>query len=48
VLIAFNFSDATQTIEAPSGEWRAIIHTGAKLEGTRLTLPPTSFALLGV
>ena len=46
VLIALNFSDATQIVDAPSGEWTAIVDTGAALEGTRLTFPPTSFALM--
>jgi len=46
-LLAFNFSDHTQTVDAPAGEWGALIDTGAKIEGERLTLPPHSFAVWG-
>ena len=46
-LVAFNFSDRTQTVDAPAGEWRALMDTGAKIEGSRLTLPPHSFAVWG-
>jgi maltooligosyltrehalose trehalohydrolase len=45
-LLAFNFSDATQIVEAPAGEWSAIIDTGASIASGRLTLPPISFALM--
>jgi maltooligosyltrehalose trehalohydrolase len=44
-LTAFNFSDRAQTVDAPEGDWRALIETGAKLEGSRLTLPPHGFAV---
>lgn len=44
-LVALNFSDRTQTVPAPAGEWDALIDTGAKIEGERLTLPPHSFAV---
>jgi maltooligosyltrehalose trehalohydrolase len=48
VLMAFNFSDKAQTVDAPSadeGRWRPILETGANLEGSRLTLPAHGFAL---
>ncbi|HEV7237676.1 MAG TPA: malto-oligosyltrehalose trehalohydrolase [Thermoanaerobaculia bacterium] len=44
-LVAFNFSDQAQTVEAPEGNWAALMDTGAKIEGSRLTLPPHSFAV---
>ena len=49
VLVAFNFGEKARTIDLPfaEAEWRALIDTGAKIEGGRLTLPPTSFALFG-
>ncbi|HVG25299.1 MAG TPA: malto-oligosyltrehalose trehalohydrolase [Thermoanaerobaculia bacterium] len=43
-LVAFNFSDQAQTVEAFDGRWHPLLETGAKLEGTRLTLPPHGFA----
>ncbi|MGZ4809640.1 MAG: malto-oligosyltrehalose trehalohydrolase [Thermoanaerobaculia bacterium] len=33
VLIAFNFSDTTQTCELPAGRWHAAIETGGRVEG---------------
>ena len=46
-LIAFNFGDEAQKVEVPFGRvaWKAMIDTGAAIEGTALTLPPASFAL---
>ena len=44
-LVAFNFSDEPQTVDAPAGEWRAGLETGAKLEESRLTLPPHAFGV---
>ena len=46
ILIALNFSDHTQTVDVPDREWHPIFDTGAALDGKRLTLPPTAFALL--
>ncbi|HVE70203.1 MAG TPA: malto-oligosyltrehalose trehalohydrolase [Thermoanaerobaculia bacterium] len=43
-LVAFNFSGQAQTVEAPDGRWTALLETGAKLEASRLTLPPHGFA----
>jgi len=47
VLIAFNFGEKAQCIDIPfaTAGWEALLDTGAKIEGTRLTLPPISFAL---
>ncbi len=49
VLLAFNFSERTQTVEHPfaRAEWRALIDTGAKIEASRVTLPPYAFAVWG-
>jgi maltooligosyltrehalose trehalohydrolase len=44
-LVAFNFSDRAQTVDAPEGEWHALLDTGAKIERSRLTLPPHAFAV---
>ena len=44
VLLAFNFSDKAQNVDAPDGRWTVLLEAGAKLEGTRLTLPPHGFA----
>ena len=44
-LTAFNFSDRAQTVDAPAGSWKALMETGAKIEGSRLTLPPHGFAV---
>jgi len=44
-LTAFNFSNRAQTVDAPEGEWKALMETGAKLERGRLTLPPHGFAI---
>ncbi|HEX6087040.1 MAG TPA: malto-oligosyltrehalose trehalohydrolase [Thermoanaerobaculia bacterium] len=57
-LVAFNFSDQPQTVDVVTGfspsqgraEARphiALLETGAKLEGTRLTLPPHGVAVWG-
>ena len=43
-LVAFNFSGQAQTVDAPEGRWEVLIETGAKIEGSRLTLPPHGFA----
>jgi maltooligosyltrehalose trehalohydrolase len=47
VLLAFNFGEKTATIEIPfaPASWKAMLDTGAKIEGGRITLPPSSFAL---
>ena len=44
-LTAFNFSDAAQTVDVPAGNWKALLGTGAKIDGAHLTLPPHSFAV---
>ena len=46
-LLAFHFSHKAQCVDIPfaAANWRALIDTGAKIEGNRLTLPPVSFAL---
>ncbi|MEA2489513.1 MAG: maltooligosyltrehalose trehalohydrolase [Acidobacteriota bacterium] len=48
VLVAFNFADKAQTVDLP---WefagKALLDTGAKLDGGRITLPPHAFALYG-
>ncbi len=43
-LVAFNFSGQARSVDAPPGNWQALIETGAKIEGSRLTLPPHGFA----
>ncbi|HUP62706.1 MAG TPA: malto-oligosyltrehalose trehalohydrolase [Thermoanaerobaculia bacterium] len=46
VLLAFNFGEKAQCVDVPfAAAWRALIDTGAKIEGTRVTLPPHTFAL---
>jgi len=45
VLVAFNFSDQEQSAKAPRGEWRAMIDTGAKVEGNRVVVPASGFGL---
>jgi maltooligosyltrehalose trehalohydrolase len=45
VLLAFNFSDEVQKVDAPDGSWTALLDTGASLSGGALTLPPASFAV---
>ncbi len=45
VLLAFNFSDAAQKVDAPEGSWTSLLDTGASLSGGTLTLPPSSFAV---
>ena len=47
VLLAFSFADKAQTIDIPfaAAEWTAMLDTGAKIEGARITLPPASFAV---
>ena len=48
VLIAYNFSESTQTIAIPfaPAKWRAMIDTGATVKDNTITLPATSFALM--
>jgi maltooligosyltrehalose trehalohydrolase len=48
-LVAFNFSDEAQTVNLPfrPAKWRALIETGARVEGGRLTVLATNFALFG-
>ncbi|HET8774060.1 MAG TPA: malto-oligosyltrehalose trehalohydrolase, partial [Thermoanaerobaculia bacterium] len=43
-LTAFNFSDRDQTVDVPPG--RPLLETGAKLEGSSLTLPRHGFAVM--
>jgi maltooligosyltrehalose trehalohydrolase len=47
VLLAFHFGDKAQTVEVPfaPAAWRPLIDTGAKIEGSRVTLPPHAFAV---
>jgi glycosidase len=47
-LVAFNFSEEAQSVELPfrPAKWRALIDTGARIEGGRLTLPGNAFALM--
>jgi maltooligosyltrehalose trehalohydrolase len=47
VLLAFNFGERTATVEIPFAiaATKALIDTGAKVEGGKITLPPSSFAL---
>jgi maltooligosyltrehalose trehalohydrolase len=45
VLLAFNFGDQTQRIDLPRGRWKALIETGAKIDGNRMILSAESFAL---
>jgi maltooligosyltrehalose trehalohydrolase len=49
VLIAFNFSQTSQTVSVPfrPARWQSFIETGAVLDGESLTLPPHGFALFG-
>ncbi|HEX7828620.1 MAG TPA: DUF3459 domain-containing protein, partial [Thermoanaerobaculia bacterium] len=44
-LVAFNFSDESQSVDAPSGAWRELLETNAKIDGGRVTLPPHSFGV---
>jgi maltooligosyltrehalose trehalohydrolase len=46
-LVAFNFSDRTQTVNVPfaRAEWQSLIETGASLDGDKVTVPPNSFAV---
>jgi maltooligosyltrehalose trehalohydrolase len=46
-LLAFHFGEKARSLDLPfaSASWRALIDTGAKIEGNRLTLPPISFAV---
>ncbi|HEX7808292.1 MAG TPA: malto-oligosyltrehalose trehalohydrolase [Thermoanaerobaculia bacterium] len=46
-LVAFNFSDESQSVDAPSGAWRELLETNAKIDGGRVTLPPHSFGVWG-
>jgi maltooligosyltrehalose trehalohydrolase len=48
VIVAFNFSDQTQTVEVPvpKRRWRPLFESGAIIERGRLTLPAFGFALL--
>jgi maltooligosyltrehalose trehalohydrolase len=50
VLIAFNFSGEPQSLDLPfePAAWHAILDTGAKLEGNRLTMPPNGFAVFHI
>ena len=45
VLVAFNFSDQEQSVKAPRGGWRAMIDTGAKVDGKRIVVPASRFGL---
>ncbi|HWS73250.1 MAG TPA: DUF3459 domain-containing protein, partial [Thermoanaerobaculia bacterium] len=45
-LIAFNFSAKTQRVALLwSGAWKALLDTGASVDGGHITMPPTSFAI---
>jgi maltooligosyltrehalose trehalohydrolase len=46
VLLAFNFSESAQTVDAPDGAWKPLLDTGASIGAGTLTLPPSSFAVL--
>ena len=47
VLIAFHFGAKAATVDIPfaRANWKAMIDTGAKIETSRLTMPPSAFAL---
>ena len=47
VLLAFHFGEKAATVDIPfaQAKWKALIDTGAKIEGSRITLPPSAFAL---
>ena len=49
VLLAFHFGGKAQTVDIPfaPARWRPLIDTGAKIEGSRMTLPPHAFAVWG-
>jgi maltooligosyltrehalose trehalohydrolase len=49
VLIAFNFGEKAATVDIPfaPAPWKAMIDTGATIEGGAIRLPPNSFALFG-
>ena len=48
-LLALNFNEKAQNVALPWHDpWRAMIDTGAKVEGGVLTVPPLSFAVLAV
>jgi maltooligosyltrehalose trehalohydrolase len=44
-LVAFNFSDETQSVDAPFGEWRVLLDTNAKIDDGLVTLPAHSFGV---
>ncbi|HEX2831837.1 MAG TPA: malto-oligosyltrehalose trehalohydrolase [Thermoanaerobaculia bacterium] len=46
-LVAFNFSDKAQNVDAPAGAWHTLMETGAKIEAGQVTLPPGGFAVWG-
>ncbi|MGZ5493877.1 MAG: DUF3459 domain-containing protein [Thermoanaerobaculia bacterium] len=48
VIVAFNFSDQTQTVEVPfpKRQWRPLLESGAIVERGRLTLASFGFALM--
>ena len=47
VLIAFNFSDREQSVEIPfaTSSWKAMIETGASVDGSAVRVPASSFGL---
>jgi maltooligosyltrehalose trehalohydrolase len=45
VLLAFNFSEETQSVDAPDGSWSAMIETGASFKEGQVTLAAHAFAL---
>jgi maltooligosyltrehalose trehalohydrolase len=47
VLTAFNFSGETQTVDPPQGSWKTMLDTEAKIDGSRLTLPPYGVGVWG-
>ncbi len=46
VFVAFNFSESPQTVEIATAPWRALMETGAALDGNLLTIPANAFAIL--
>ncbi len=46
VAIVLNFSDREQTADLPSAAWHVQLHSGATIDGSRVTVPPFGFAVL--
>ena len=47
-LMAFNFSDAPQVLDLPSGKWKPLMETGAKVEKGQIALPAAGFSVLSM